>query len=106
MKQQRGKGMIIVRCLAALSLILVVSCSGMDGQSSPLGVNDTAEEIRLKAVLLEADDLAGSAINITVNQGTILLQGFVETDGQRSRAEDLMREHSDMNEVSNRIEVK
>lgn len=92
--------------LVVLSLILVGSCSGIGGQSSPLGGNDTAEEVRLKAVLLEADDLAGSAIDITVNQGTIVLEGFVETDSQRSRAEDLMREHSELDEVTNRIEVK
>jgi len=98
--------MRIKSCLVALSLTLLVSCSGMGGQLSSSSVNDTAEEVRLKAVLLEADDLAGSAIDITVSQGVIVLQGFVETELQRTRAEDLMREYSDLDDVSNRIEVK
>lgn len=106
MKHKRGRGMKIGSMLVVLSLILHVNCSGIVGQSSPSGMNDTAEEVRLKAVLLEADDLAGSAINITIDQGTILLEGFVETDSQRSRAEDLVRESSELDDVSNRIEVK
>lgn len=101
-----GEGMKIGSWLVVLSLILVMSCSVIDGQSPASGVNDSAEAVRLKAVLLEADDLAGSAIDITIKQDTILLEGFVETDSQRSRAEDLMREHSDLDVVTNRIEVK
>lgn len=97
--------MRIGRYLFLLSLTLVTGCSGFSDQS-PQGGIDSAEEVRLKAVLLEAEDLAGSAIDITVNQNAILLEGFVETDSQRLRAEDLMREHSDFNEVTNRIEVK
>lgn len=98
--------MRINSCVAVLALMLSLNCSGLDNQASPVNSNDTAREARLRAVLLEADDLAGSAINVTVKQGTIELQGFVETHSQRSRAEDLMREHSDLADVSNRIEVK
>ena len=83
--------MRINSCVAVLALMLSLNCSGLDNQASPVNSNDTAREARLRAVLLEADDLAGSAINVTVKQGTIEL---------------LMREHSDLADVSNRIEVK
>lgn len=87
-----------------LWLMLVSGCSVFDG--SGMATQDTAEAVRLKAVLLEAEDLAGSAIDITIVDGEILLEGFVETSTQRQRAEDLVREHSSMDDVSNQIRVK
>ncbi|MCR8915496.1 BON domain-containing protein [Marinobacter panjinensis] len=87
-----------------LWLTLVSGCSVFDG--SGMATQDTAEAVRLKAVLLEADDLAGSAIDITIVEGEILLEGFVETTTQRQRAEDLMRENSKLDGVNNQIVVK
>ncbi|MDK8465229.1 BON domain-containing protein [Marinobacter sp. SS13-12] len=87
-----------------LWLMLVTGCSVFDG--SGMATQDTAEAVRLKAVLLEAEDLAGSAIDITIVEGEILLEGFVETTTQRQRAEDLVRENSKLDGVSNQIVVK
>lgn len=98
--------MRIDRSLVLFSLIFVVGCSGFGGPLPESAVNDSAEAVRLKAVLLEAQELAGSAIDITINRGTVLLEGFVETASQRSRAEDLVRESSELDEISNRIEVR
>ena len=83
---------------------LVSGCAGFG--SNGISGQGTQEEVRLKAVLLEAEDLAGSAINITIDEGTVLLEGFVETSTQRERAEDLMRENSNLNDISNQIIVK
>ncbi len=87
-----------------LWLMLVSGCAGFDG--SVMARQDTVEAVRLKAVLLETEDLAGSAINITIDEGQVLLEGFVETATQRQRAEDLVRENSNFDDVSNRITVK
>ena len=87
-----------------LWLMLVSGCATIDGSGK--AEQDAAEAVRLKAVLLEADDLAGSAIDITIDEGEILLEGFVETTAQRQRAEDLVRENSKLDNVSNQIEVK
>ncbi|PXX91633.1 hypothetical protein DIT71_07065 [Marinobacter vulgaris] len=87
-----------------LWLMLTSGCAGFDG--SVMARQDTAEAVRLKAVLLETEDLAGSAINITIDESEILLEGFVETATQRQRAEELVRENSSVDDVSNRIVVK
>ncbi len=87
-----------------LWLVLVGGCAGFDGAG--MASQDTEEAVRLKAVLLEADDLAGSAIDITINEGKVLLEGFVETATQRQRAEDLVRENSKLDDVTNQIIVK
>lgn len=92
-----------------LLLWLVVffsGCAGFPGEGSGNAQQDSAEAVRLKAVLLEAEDLAGSAIDVTVKDDRILLEGFVEKSAQRQRAEDLVREHSDIDRVTNHIEVK
>lgn len=89
-----------------LGLLLVSGCTVFNGELSSRQQQDSAEEVRLKAVLLEAEDLAGSAIDITIDGGEILLEGFVETTTQRQRAEDLMRENSKLDAVSNQIVVK
>ncbi|MFW5823846.1 MAG: BON domain-containing protein [Marinobacter sp.] len=90
-----------------LSLGLLAGCSGLGGgefgESAP---QDTPEEVRLKAILLEEDDIAGSAIDINIDDDRLVLEGFVEEDRQRERVEELMREHSELDEVENRIEVK
>ena len=85
---------------------VLIALSGCAGFSDENTRQDAAEAVRLKAVLLEAPDLAGSAINVTVGEGRILLEGFVEKTSQRERAEDLIRDHSDIGRVSNRIQVK
>lgn len=94
------------RCLT-VALYFLTGCSGMGGgqfdESSP---QDTPEEVRLKAVLLEQDDIAGSAIDVTIEEERLLLEGFVEKQSEKERVEELMREHSDLDEVDNRIEVK
>lgn len=93
-------------CRLMLLLLLVSGCSTLDQGLSGMPQQDSGDEIRLKAVLLEAEGLAGSAINVTIDGDKILLDGFVETDSQRQRAEDLMRENSGLNDVINRITVK
>lgn len=89
-----------------LWLMLVSGCTVFNGELSDMQRQDSAEEVRLKAVLLEAGDLAGSAIDITIDGDEILLEGFVETTTQRQRAEDLVRENSKLDAVSNQIVVK
>lgn len=50
-----------------LGLLLVSGCTVFNGELSSRQQQDSAEEVRLKAVLLEAEDLAGSAIDITID---------------------------------------
>lgn len=96
------RNVLLFLCVLGLS-----GCAGLSGGGPGNdGQQDSAEAVRLKAVLLEAEDLAGSAIDVTVGDEGILLEGFVETDSERERAEELVREHADIDRVTNRIEVK
>lgn len=90
-----------------LAALLAGGCATTDSdqfsESSPQG---TSAEVRLKSVLLEDEDIAGSAIDITIEDERIVLEGFVEQDSQRERVEQRVREHGDVDQVDNRIEVK
>ena len=93
--------------LLFLGVLLVNGCAGLSGEGSGNNAQqDSAEAVRLKAVLLDAEDLAGSAIDVTVGENRILLEGFVEKSAQRRKAENLIRENSDTGRVTNRIQVK
>ncbi len=92
--------------LLALTL-LISSCAGFLGEE-PAGWDQQAspEAVRIKALLMDASNLAGSAIAVEFHQGLVKLGGFVETEEQRSRAGAIAREQEGVDEVINNIEVK
>lgn len=87
--------------------LLIASCAGFLGEE-PAGWDQqaTPEAVRIKALLMEASDLEGSAIAVEYQQGVVKLGGFVATEKQRSRAGDIAREQESVAEVINNIEVK
>jgi len=89
-----------------LWLLLLGGCASFEGGLFNQAVQENKEAVRLEAILLEAPDLAGSALEVTIKQDRIVLDGFVETVSQRQRAEDLVRQNSDITSVTNRITVK
>lgn len=87
--------------------ILASGCAGFMGQGSA-GWDEQAapEAVRIKALLIEAPDLAGSAIAVEFNQGVVTLGGFVANEEQRRRAAALVSEQGGVTRVVNDIVVK
>ncbi|WP_346795837.1 BON domain-containing protein [Halomonas sp. Bachu 37] len=75
-------------------------------ESARLEHQDSVEAVQIKAWLLEAPDLAGSAIDVDLDGDRAILSGFVETSEQRERAEAIAQEHEQINTVENNITVK
>lgn len=94
--------------LATLLLLgLLTACASPSvKETSGLGRQDSRGAVALKASLLAAPGLAGAAIDVTVEAGKVVLTGFVETDAQRQRAADIVREQSGDVEIDNRLTVK
>lgn len=90
-----------------LAAILLASCAGTPiNESARLENQDSPQAVRIKALLLEEPDLAGSAIDVDMRNDRVILEGFVETEDQRERAEAIARDQGSGSEVENRITVK
>lgn len=90
-----------------LAATLLASCADTPiNESARLANQDSPQAVRIKALLLEEPDLAGSAIDVDMRNDRVILEGFVETEDQRERAEAIARDQGSGSEVENRITVK
>lgn len=93
-----------------LSLLLygfLVGCTATPvNESARLNQQDSPDAIQIKARLIEAPDLAGSAIDVDLEGDRAILSGFVETSQQRDRAEAITQDHERVKAVENNITVK
>lgn len=96
------------RLLAGLLLVLLLAgCADSPvNESARLGQQDSLEAVQIKARLLEAPELAGSAIDVDLEGDRAILSGFVETSQQRDRAEAIAHEQNQVKAVENNITVK
>ncbi len=75
-------------------------------ESARLENQDSPQAVRIKALLLEEPNLAGSAIDVDMSDDGVILEGFVETEEQRDRAEAIARDYDQVTAVDNQITVK
>lgn len=89
-----------------ISVLLVGCADSPVNESARLEQQDSFEAVQIKAQLLEAPDLAGSAIDVDLKGDRAILSGFVETSQQRDRAEAIAQDHDQVKTVENNITVK
>lgn len=89
---------------AALSLLAVIGCSATDDDVT-LGeaIDDTVITARVKAALVDADDLAASEIQVETRDGVVQLSGFVDESGDIARATDVAEDVEGVRSVRNDI---
>ncbi|MWJ29006.1 BON domain-containing protein [Halomonas sp. ZH2S] len=105
MHQHRWLGILMIEAFFMTGLL--VGCADTPvNESARLAQQDSAEAVQIKARLLEAPDLAGSAIDVDLKGDRAILGGFVETSQQRERAEAITLDHEQVNAVENNITVK
>jgi osmotically-inducible protein OsmY len=97
-----------------LSVFLALSVLGCAGGSSSSGsdrsvtqrTEDQAIETRVKAALLKAPDVSGSAIQVEVLRGEAQLSGFVKSKAEAQRAIDVTRGVSGVKNVINKMSIR
>ncbi|MGQ7262082.1 BON domain-containing protein [Vreelandella sp. V005] len=95
------------RVRSLLLCALLVGCANSPvNDSARLAQQDSLAAVQIKARLLEAPDLAGSAIAVDLEGDHASLSGFVETSQQRDQAEAIAREQDKVKTVENNITVK
>jgi hyperosmotically inducible periplasmic protein len=98
---------VLFRRLASVLVVLTVfaGCQTMTGRSAGRYVDDETVTAKVKAKLVadKATNLTRVAVN-TVN-GTVHLQGIVDTPDQKARAQELAREVPNVRQVVNELQV-
>ncbi len=90
-----------MRTIAALFLFLVLllPVTAQQGNAD----DRIYDEVRLK--LVNHPDVKGGAIEVTVNDGVVTLQGKVRTEKGRQKAESLTHKVKGVKKVVNQIQV-
>lgn len=105
MRQRHRFDTLVIQGLLMLGLL--VGCADAPlNESARLEQQDSLAAVQIKARLLEAPELAGSAIDVDLKGDRAILRGFVETSEQRKRAEAIARDHDQVKAVDNKITVK
>ena len=69
-------------------------------------IDDRAISTKIKAALLKDKEVSGLAVEVNTFRGVVQLSGFVDTDVQRQRAEEVARTVAGVQSVENNITVK
>ena len=93
----------------AMLLVLVMAfaaCQSATGKSAGTNVDDTGITASVKSKLV-ADKAANlTRVDVDTNNGTVYLNGTVESPEQKSRAEQLARQANGVRTVVNNLQVQ
>ncbi|MFB9868802.1 BON domain-containing protein [Vreelandella sulfidaeris] len=89
-----------------ITTLLAGCTSAPVNESATLEHQDSFEAVKIKTWLIQAPDLAGSAIDVDLDGERAILSGFVETEQQRTKAEAIASQHERVTSVDNNITVK
>jgi len=92
-----------VFCLALILALAVGACSST--QTAGTQVDDAAITISVKAKLAADGDINPFNIDVDTNEGVVTLQGRVEKEAARTKAELLARETDGVRRVINLVKV-
>jgi osmotically-inducible protein OsmY len=92
--------------LAALVAALAACAGSPKQQSTGEIIDDTTITTRIKARLFEDPVTSGFAIKVEVFKGTVQLSGFVNSERERRRAEDIAQRVPGVRAVRNDLILK
>jgi osmotically-inducible protein OsmY len=91
-------------CAVAL---LVTGCgSTADSRSTGQVIDDTAIHTKVKAALVNDPVVSGTSIDVNVNRGVVSLNGAVNGDVEKTKAEDIARGVDGVRSVENNLIVR
>jgi hyperosmotically inducible protein len=103
--------MAMARAFKALAVVLVVAsilsgCRAATGKSTGQTIDDASITASVKAKLV-ADKAANlTRVDVDTNNGTVYLNGTVESAEQKTRAEQLARQAKGVKSVVNNLQVQ
>ena len=98
---------IIIAGLACTAAQFVAGCgSTSDNRSTGQVIDDTAIHTKVKAALVNDPVVSGTAINVDVERGVVVLTGAVNGDVEKTKAEDIARGVSGVRTIENNLIVR
>ncbi|SNX59325.1 BON domain-containing protein [Nitrosomonas ureae] len=90
-----------------LMILSMTSCAGFN----PDATEETPREdiilaMKIKAKLIEAEELKAAAIHVEAANGSVRISGFVETESQRKLASSIIQQFPDVKQINNQLKVK
>lgn len=92
---------------ASASALVISGCAGTSTrESTGEYIDNTALTARVKAAFASDELVKARDVSVESFRGTVQLSGFVETAGQKERAESIARTIQGVKDVKNNIIVK
>jgi hyperosmotically inducible periplasmic protein len=92
--------------LAATTLLVATGCNVMRGQQSASDyVDDTTLTARVKAAIMDDNQVKGTNFNVDVYQGKVTLSGVTDSREEAKRAEQIARQTPGVKSVESAIRV-
>ena len=92
--------------VAMLTILSLAGCQAMTGKTAGQNVDDATLTSSVKTKLA-ADKLSSlTRVDVDTNNGTVYLNGVVESSDQRARAQDLASQVNGVNKVVNNLQVQ
>lgn len=97
---------IRVGVLVIAAALAGTGCTMLRGEQSPGAyVDDSALTARVKAALLDSEEVKGTQINVDAYNGQITLSGNVDDEQTKRRAEEIARQVPGVKSVQSTIRV-
>ena len=93
------------RLFLIVMFIAMLGCTSLRNEIMPEPKDDAIIATRIKAGLIDAAELDAAAIEVKVDQGKVILEGFVETEAQKNQAVEIAAGVADQ-PIDNQLEVK
>lgn len=98
---------VIASFFIAFSLFSLSACSVVRGESSVSQYsNDTAITTKVKAKLVQSDEVSATRVHVETNRGVVLLSGFVKTKAQVRAAVRIANSVEGVKSVENKLVVR
>ncbi len=88
------------------ALFLLCGCAAADLDGEPVGTEDSALAVRVKAARIRSLEMNAASIDVEASENGIRLRGFVENEAQKTTAERIAGRVEGVGKVVNDIQVK
>jgi hyperosmotically inducible periplasmic protein len=97
----------ILAVVSAVALLFVAGCAG-DGEKRSTGefIDDTAIHTKVKAALVNDPIVHSSSIDVNVDRGIVSLNGAVNGEVEKRKAEEIVRGVNGVRAVENNLLVR